>query len=482
MPPCRLPPCSWPAGCGRAGGRAVRLDQGGGVLGLGEHRLEPAAAGLLIGELGGDDQPVVAGHVLGVVALDEPAAADRHQPRVRVGDVPHRAGPLPVRLPPGGLACLLSGPGPGRVHLGLGFLDPAEVTGPRSLRCGRAAPAGLPGRISRLQPGQLRGPRGPGPGQVQLGHLHRRRLRRPPGILPSRPPRLVGLRPGLLRLLRGLTLGFQVPQRRGDPLIAPPRAPRLLRHLIPPPALPEQLILGRISRRMRGHPLPGQPGQRVPGPVRRLRRRRGDLHPVQRHHPYLAHAQPGAEHQHPGKEIPGRLREISPEPGHSRMIRQVPRADHPERHVRPAQPLDIPRGNHPVRIRPHQHGHQHVRVITRRTRAARPPASMERRRIQVIFYHPDHQPHRMISRQPLPHIRREQERLITVHRPVPLRHTPTLSNPASTRTPTRRESATARLAGRTPRSLSRRVVRVGRNGRARLQCMVVAGAEWPSSH
>jgi NTP pyrophosphatase (non-canonical NTP hydrolase) len=29
----------------------------------------------------------------------------------------------------------------------------------------------------------------------------------------------------------------------------------------------------------------------------------------------------------------------------------------------------------------------------------------------------------MIRRQPLPHIRREQKRLITPHRPVPLRHT-----------------------------------------------------------
>jgi lauroyl/myristoyl acyltransferase len=38
--------------------------------------------------------------------------------------------------------------------------------------------------------------------------------------------------------------------------------------------------------------------------------------------------------------------------------------------------------------------------------------------------------------------------VIPLHRPVPLRHTPTLSNPASSRTPTRRKSATARMPAR----------------------------------
>ena len=64
----------------RAGVRAVRPDEGGGVLGPAGHRLEPLAVDWVAGQLGGDDQLVFAGHVLGVVALDEPAAADRHQP------------------------------------------------------------------------------------------------------------------------------------------------------------------------------------------------------------------------------------------------------------------------------------------------------------------------------------------------------------------------------------------------------------------
>jgi hypothetical protein len=47
--------------------------------------------------------------------------------------------------------------------------------------------------------------------------------------------------------------------------------------------------------------------------------------------------------------------------------------------------------------------------------------------IQVLIHYRDHQPHRMISRQPLPHVRRQQERLIAQHRPVSLRNTPIFS-------------------------------------------------------
>ena len=46
---------------------------------------------------GGDDEPVGGGDVLRVVTLDEPAAADRLQPRVRVGDVAFAGRGLPRR-------------------------------------------------------------------------------------------------------------------------------------------------------------------------------------------------------------------------------------------------------------------------------------------------------------------------------------------------------------------------------------------------
>ena len=139
-----------------AGGRGglVRGDQRGGVLGFGEHRLEPLGVGGVLGKLGSDDQLVFAGHVLGVVALDEPAAAHGHQPGVRVGDVAHRARALV--LVPRGLACGLSGSGLGFFQGRAGGLDQAVVLDPG------AGPVPAAARYHR-----------PGGAALQLGQLHR---------------------------------------------------------------------------------------------------------------------------------------------------------------------------------------------------------------------------------------------------------------------------------------------------------------------
>ena len=85
-----------------AGVGGVRGGHDGGALAgdsLQPGRL-PHVAGVLAGVPAGH-QPVIGGGVLAVVALLEPAAADGHQPRVRVGDIPHRlGGRLPrVRVP-----------------------------------------------------------------------------------------------------------------------------------------------------------------------------------------------------------------------------------------------------------------------------------------------------------------------------------------------------------------------------------------------
>src|ERR1700734_1800309 len=55
------------------GGGAVGGDERGGGLGPAQHGLERGGVGGVAGEVGGDDQPVFAADVLGVVALDEPA-------------------------------------------------------------------------------------------------------------------------------------------------------------------------------------------------------------------------------------------------------------------------------------------------------------------------------------------------------------------------------------------------------------------------
>ena len=215
---------------GREGAQpAVAFRQQGGVGGVGGvggsddrgafpcHRGEPLrlldVAGVLAGVAAGH-QPVIGGGVLAVVALDEPAAADRQQPGVRVGDVaPRRPGRvrlpvrdglrlrrgLQVRQPGAGPAvrpasCGSAGRRPGR--------DPAvpaaraasqaataaccSATSLSSRSCCAASATAAGGRPSRCLP---RPPAGrPAP-------AHGRRPRPPPARLPAPPGRPAPARP-----------------------------------------------------------------------------------------------------------------------------------------------------------------------------------------------------------------------------------------------------------------------------------------------
>jgi hypothetical protein len=140
-----------------AAGGAAGSDERGGGLGGGHHRLEPGDVTGVLGERGGDDQPVLADHVLGVVALDEPAAAHGHQPAVGVGDVTHPARPCAGAggLFAGGCSGL---PGDGALQCGGGLNDPAVVVYP-----GGAAAPRPPGGITAFELGQLPGAGGAGP-------------------------------------------------------------------------------------------------------------------------------------------------------------------------------------------------------------------------------------------------------------------------------------------------------------------------------
>jgi hypothetical protein len=60
-----------------------------------------------------------------------------------------------------------------------------------------------------------------------------------------------------------------------------------------------------------------------------------------------------------------------------------------------------------------QHRDQHRRVIRRPAMPIGPIRGTEPRQIQLID-HVDHEPHQMIRRQPIPHIRRQQEQLPTI--------------------------------------------------------------------
>jgi hypothetical protein len=168
-------------------------------------------------------------------------------------------------------------------------------------------------------------------------------------------------------------------------------------------------------------PLVAAVGQ--PGGVRR------DLRPVDGDGAQPGQSRRPAQPQHLGEQL-GEHRCVGlAEPGDDRVIRCVPGADHPERHVGGAQLLDPPAGAFPTGVPVDQQGEQHVRVVAcppcRAARRCPVPAGrcplMQRRGVQRR-HRVDYEPGQMPVGQPLGHVRRQQKALIPIHRPVTLRH------------------------------------------------------------
>ena len=339
-------------------------------------------------------------------------------------------------------ACAGGVAGPGPLERLAGLPDPAVVLrpGPAASPPWSAGGGGLPGRELRLVGGRL-------PGEPRLGQGGPAAGRRSAGPSRSRPasaaPGCSAGRARAPRLGPRLPLGLQRRQRRGDPLLAGVRVAGVVVAALP---LPEQAVLGLVGLGVAGRHLGREPAQPVLGPVRVLRRVRGDLRPVDRDDPDPPHPQPGAQDQDLREQARRGDGELLPEPGHRHVVGRPPRADHHERHVLAAQPLDPTRRRDPVRVGPDQQRHHHVRVEARRPGPARAAPRVERRGVHQPD-RVDHQPHRMTRRQPVPHVRRQQERLITIDRKIILRHNPILSNtlPANpeTRHPRSANSATA---------------------------------------
>ena len=110
------------------------------------------------------------------------------------------------------------------------------------------------------------------------------------------------------------------------------------------------------------------------------------------------------------------------------MIGRLEHRDHLERHILHARPLDRPRRPHPARIPIQQQGDHHRRVI-------RPPAdpvsairAIERAQIHARD-RVQHEPREVPLRQPIPHIRRQQKRLIPITTNEVLSHPGMVLNP-----------------------------------------------------
>jgi hypothetical protein len=75
---------------------------------------------------------------------------------------------------------------------------------------------------------------------------------------------------------------------------------------------------------------------------------RGDLRAINRDRAQPPEIRPRTHQQHLDEQVPHRVLVHLPEAGDHRVVWYLGRADHPHRHVRTAQPLDLPRGPYPV--------------------------------------------------------------------------------------------------------------------------------------
>ena len=131
----------------------------------------------------------------------------------------------------------------------------------------------------------------------------------------------------------------------------------------------------------------------------------------------------GGDQQHLGEQRSEGVLAVRAEPRDRAVVGDVLGAQHPERHIRGAQPLDLTRGPHPAAVGVHQQTQQHPGVIPGRAHAAEAAASVERagiHRVQGV----QQEPHQVIRREPLTHIRGQEKRLVTQHRTVRVGHTP----------------------------------------------------------
>ncbi|GAA1846126.1 hypothetical protein GCM10009772_24330 [Pseudonocardia alni subsp. carboxydivorans] len=140
---------------------------------------------------------------------------------------------------------------------------------------------------------------------------------------------------------------------------------------------------------------------------------RGDFRTVDRDRAQPGHPRVSAQPQDLREQAGEHLAVGLAEPGQHGVIGHVTGARDPERHIRGAQSLDLAAGALPATVGIQQQPEQHLRVVPGPTgraaartaiTAARDPG-MQRRGVQ----HRDrvqHEPHQMLIRQPVDHVRR----------------------------------------------------------------------------
>jgi hypothetical protein len=148
----------------------------------------------------------------------------------------------------------------------------------------------------------------------------------------------------------------------------------------------------------------------------------GDLRAVDRDRAEPCQPGTASDHQHLAEQISEHVLVPRTEPRDRRVIGNVLRAQDTKRDVRVTQPLDLTRGPHPVAVRVDQQTQQDPRVIPSST-GTTPTTTLELADVQDIDGIED-EPDQVIARQPVPHIHRQQHRLVTQHRTIRLGHAP----------------------------------------------------------
>ena len=157
--------------------------------------------------------------------------------------------------------------------------------------------------------------------------------------------------------------------------------------------------------------------------VRRVRRVTGQLRAVQAQLAQRDHALRGQQPQHLTEQLTERLLMPRPEPGDRRVIRVQPGDDQPVGHVAHAPLLDHPAGPLALAVAVQQQGDHHRRVVRRPAVPIGPIAAAKRIQVQRV-HRIQHDEHQVVFGQPVPHVHRHQQRLITLRVKEVLRHTP----------------------------------------------------------
>ena len=112
-----------------------------------------------------------------------------------------------------------------------------------------------------------------------------------------------------------------------------------------------------------------------------------------------------------------------PEPGDRGVIGTQPAGDHPVAHIAHAPPLDHPAGPLALAVAIQQQRHHHLRVERRPAMPVGPVPAAELAQVQG-GHRVQHHEHQIVFGQPLAHVHRQQQRLITLRIKEILRHKP----------------------------------------------------------